>query len=482
MLLCFIHSQIVATSCVTKRSNKRKHLSPNFLQNQEGKRRKKKIFRSRSNGSNEMKPSLSKILKSDNSTYDFDTDDENHASKLVNIRASKISKQKKDRSLILDIKNKLDLNEILDAEVGSFLISKTEMNPITNCTRSDLESHGPSQNMRKRNVNWDSPIKSQLIVNYEISEPRDLVENQPLRRGRIHTIEDDGFESFTGKSSSGEENRIFRELLDPTKNMLGSGNVNGSKTVSKESSDTDEENDDCETMVNNSSNAHFTEGTTSATENNIGVTTNSDDYSSELDQSESQHEDDDLEFDVAPTAILNPNRDSSERVSCTIFHKHEVKKAEMSVLDIASAIIERVERIPETSDYIFIGLILSIILALTPTYCRLCDATFNFNNSTDIKFLDMPVIILEKTAFSWITLLTFTFGKTNWEKTVLVIAFIQRLILTFLFFFLLAVAERTFKQRYRQKLKKMLTLMNFLLLFQVFICKIIFASYFFKTS
>lgn len=447
MLLCFIHSQIVATSSVTKRSAKRKHLSPNFSQNQEGKRRKKKIFRSRSNGSNEMKPSLTKILKSDNSTYNFDTDDENHASKLVNLRV-KASKQKK--SLKLDLKNDLDLNEVPITDGVSCLIPKAKLSQKTNCFRNIMESNEPSPNIRKRNVNWDSPIKSQLIVNYDQppfqdASPENLVlrdelENPPIIRGRIHTIEDDGFESFTGKSSSGEENRIFRELLDPTKNVP---NITGSNKK-QESSDTDEENDDCENLVIN---AHFTEGTTSATENNIGVTTNSDDYSSEFDQSESQHEDDDLEFDVAPTAILNPNRDSSERVSCTIFHKHEVKKAEMSVLDIASAIIERVERIPETSDYIYIGLILSVILALTPTYCRLCDATFDFNNSTDIKFLDMPVILLEKTAFSWITLLTFSFGKTSWEQSVLIISFVLRLILNFLLFFILAVAERTFKQR-----------------------------------
>lgn len=45
----------------------------------------------------------------------------------------------------------------------------------------------------------------------------------------------------------------------------------------------------------------------------------------------------------------------------------------MSVLDISSAIIERVEAIPETCDYIYIGLAFSIVLALVPAFCRLCE-------------------------------------------------------------------------------------------------------------
>lgn len=60
-------------------------------------------------------------------------------------------------------------------------------------------------------------------------------------------------------------------------------------------------------------------------------------------------------------------------VSCTIWDGRETKKAEMSVLDISSAIIERVEAIPETCDYIYIGLAFSIVLSLVPAFCRLCE-------------------------------------------------------------------------------------------------------------
>lgn len=64
-------------------------------------------------------------------------------------------------------------------------------------------------------------------------------------------------------------------------------------------------------------------------------------------------------------------------VNCTIWDGRETKKAEMSVLDISSAIIERVEAIPETCDYIYIGLAFSIVLSLVPAFCRLCEVRLN---------------------------------------------------------------------------------------------------------
>ena len=119
----------------------------------------------------------------------------------------------------------------------------------------------------------------------------------------------------------------------------------------------------------------------------------------------------------------------------------------MSVLDISSAIIERVEAMPETCDYVYIGVALSVVLSLVPAFCRLCEAAINSSDSAEINYLDMPGILLEKTSFSCQGILLLAFGETTWQKTVLIIDSILRLCLTFLFFFLLAVAERTFKQR-----------------------------------
>lgn len=59
----------------------------------------------------------------------------------------------------------------------------------------------------------------------------------------------------------------------------------------------------------------------------------------------------------------------------------------------------------------------------------------------------MPGILLENTSFTDTEFLKYAFGSTMWEQIILVDSFILRMCLTFLFFFLLAVAERTFKQR-----------------------------------
>ncbi|XP_058829601.1 protein phtf isoform X2 [Topomyia yanbarensis] len=173
-------------------------------------------------------------------------------------------------------------------------------------------------------------------------------------------------------------------------------------------------------------------------------------YSSDLNQSDGQneHSDDDYDLEDAPTIILNPPCGANDRVSCTIWDAREVKKAEMSVLDISSAIIERVEAMPETCDYVYIGVVLSLILSLVPAFCRLCEATVDSTNATELNFLEMPVLLLEKASFSCMAILRFAFGETTWEKTVLILGFGMRLCLTYLIFFLLAVAERTFKQRF----------------------------------
>lgn len=297
----------------------------------------------------------------------------------------------------------------------------------------------PDSLIRRRNVNWESPVKS------AIHQPSSSVDVNPKRRRNRseNVMGDDGFESLTGKSSSGEENlRNLPSLqsdsdTDTLRNSERSTPVKlCKKKKTKESSDTDEENDDIESLTPASSNHQFetTDG------EYIGVTSNS-----ESECSVDHSGDDDA---VSPTTILNPN-DSSEKVSCTIWTKHEAKKTEMSVLDISVAIIQRVESIPETCDYVYIGLVLSLILSLTPTYCRLCDVAMD-SNSTGIPHIifDLPRVMMEdSSSVSFTSFMHLAFGRNSWEKTLLIIATGQRLVLAFLFFFLLAVAERTFKQR-----------------------------------
>lgn len=51
-------------------------------------------------------------------------------------------------------------------------------------------------------------------------------------------------------------------------------------------------------------------------------------------------------------------------MSCTIWESRDVKKADLSVLDISSAIIARVESMPESMDYFYVGKLISIPLCM----------------------------------------------------------------------------------------------------------------------
>lgn len=337
-------------------------------------------------------------------------------------------------------KVKLNAKAKAESETHQIIPRKLQIDKPTGCL-TNLSSDVPSPTLlRRRNVNWDSPIKSSIQV------PALIIEGNERRRLFSENVNgDDGFESLTGKSSSGEDNLLNQPSLvsesetDTLRNSQRSTPVKICNKKVKESSDTDEENDDdAESLTPSTPSNQF-----ETTDGEYIITSNS-----ESECSVDHSADDDFDA-VSPATILNPH-DSSEKVTCTLFmSKHEAKKADMSVLDISMAIIKRVDSIPETGDYVYFGLALSLILSLTPTYCRLCDVALD-SNSTGIPHIifDLPRVMLEESStVSFASFMHLAFGRSSWEKTLLIMATVQRLVLAFLFFFLLAVAERTFKQR-----------------------------------
>lgn len=126
----------------------------------------------------------------------------------------------------------------------------------------------------------------------------------------------------------------------------------------------------------------------------------------------------------------------------------------MSVLDISTCVIDRVEAMPESNDYIIIGAAFTNLLSLIPSFCRICEATVDAENAGEINYLEVSVLLWEKASYSFFTTFDLAFGTTKWERMIRIISFIQRIFLTFLLFFLLSVAERTFKQRCRKESQK----------------------------
>uniref|UniRef100_A0A1A9W9R9 PHTF1/2 N-terminal domain-containing protein n=1 Tax=Glossina brevipalpis TaxID=37001 RepID=A0A1A9W9R9_9MUSC len=312
------------------------------------------------------------------------------------------------------------------------------------------------------------------------------------RRGAVG--EDDGFESLNGKSSSGEEtnnaqrsnvnqiglqsqkveemNEISSASVYRRKLYHAPGSLKLARSQEVSSEETEEGGDEGDLISSPATpaNTNYNECTTSATEW-LGITTNNcpqssklklfrlitshyvgDEcsYSSDLDNSDNYKGNSDeygCDLDFTPATILNPHG-ASDRISCTIWDHHDIKKAQMSVLEISSRIIENVESMTETNDYVYIGIFFSILLSLIPCFCRLCEVTFDNDKSDEINYFDIPMLLWEKASFSFITILRFAFGQTQWERLVLVLGFLQRLCLTLVLFMIFAVAERTFKQRF----------------------------------
>ncbi|CAH1108072.1 unnamed protein product, partial [Psylliodes chrysocephalus] len=207
--------------------------------------------------------------------------------------------------------------------------------------------------------------------------------------------------------------------------------------------------------------------TSSATEW-MGVTTNSDcSYSSDLENiSDSQIdiEKDNYIYnnDIAPTAILNP---PCARVSCIIWEKNDMKKADLTMLEISSVIIGKVDCMPESRDYFYIGIVISTLLAFLPVICKISNISFEnllelkcfienlyINITTAIPEDRDSLLILHESMLEEVILTTrkwllATFECGFWEYLIMGIALVQRWILASMIFFLLAVAERTFKQR-----------------------------------
>nr|XP_037860465.1 putative homeodomain transcription factor 2 isoform X6 [Chlorocebus sabaeus] len=129
---------------------------------------------------------------------------------------------------------------------------------------------------------------------------------------------------------------------------------------------------------------------------------------------------------------LHSSHPGLEKISAIVWEGNDCKKADMSVLEISGMIMNRVNsHIPGIGYQIF-GNAISLILGLTPFVFRLSQAT-------DLEQL---------TAHSASELYVIAFGS-NEDVIVLsmvIISFVVRVSLVWIFFFLLCVAERTYKQ------------------------------------
>lgn len=77
-------------------------------------------------------------------------------------------------------------------------------------------------------------------------------------------------------------------------------------------------------------------------------------------------------------------------VSCTIWESNDYKKVDLTVLDISSSIIRKIDMTPESTDYFKAGLAFCVILCLIPSVHRLNDTTKLSNVTLSFDMLILP--------------------------------------------------------------------------------------------
>ncbi|XP_022617094.1 putative homeodomain transcription factor 2 [Seriola dumerili] len=123
---------------------------------------------------------------------------------------------------------------------------------------------------------------------------------------------------------------------------------------------------------------------------------------------------------------------SKDRVSAIIWEQGECKKADMSVLEISGIILTRVKLVEQGMGYLVFGGLMTVTLVLLPFAFRLA------------QHLDMSSI----GTVSPTELVEMVLGSRDGQTyAFFFITIVQRVCLTGLFFFMMCVAERTYKQR-----------------------------------
>ncbi|XP_064597499.1 LOW QUALITY PROTEIN: protein PHTF2-like [Liolophura sinensis] len=138
------------------------------------------------------------------------------------------------------------------------------------------------------------------------------------------------------------------------------------------------------------------------------------------------------ELNTVSVSSHSHNAPQPDKVSCVIWEGNECKKVDLTALDIGWAIIEKVDSIAESSDYILIGLAFSVLMGLVPLAFR----AYLSKTNLDITSLHGLVTIV------------YSIMDNPWRLNLIAFnGILQRFCLSMIFFFLLSVADRTFKQR-----------------------------------
>ncbi|VVD00836.1 unnamed protein product [Leptidea sinapis] len=169
-----------------------------------------------------------------------------------------------------------------------------------------------------------------------------------------------------------------------------------------------------------------------------------------------------------PFAILNPTSDTDTyichkrvshscnvlQVKCTMWERGSTLRAELSAVDISWCVVARAERAMAAEGCPCAGPVMAALLAVTAPAMRLVQMAVEQDSRSDEELQSIsltgyvPEIIGNYTQGSPLRAFSGAFGDNIWEVSTNMLSFVLRFTLSGLVFFLLAVAERAYKQRF----------------------------------
>lgn len=96
---------------------------------------------------------------------------------------------------------------------------------------------------------------------------------------------------------------------------------------------------------------------------------------------------------IKNTAVWIHHKNLFIIVSCAIWEGSECQKADLSALDICSAIIQKVDSTHHSTEYLYIGVFFAVILPFLPLMFRLKNEAFSHDFpdvTTDVFTLTVP--------------------------------------------------------------------------------------------
>ncbi|XP_061713467.1 protein PHTF2 isoform X2 [Cydia pomonella] len=349
---------------------------------------------------------------------------------------------------------------------------------------------------------WSKPDVSTPIVTFtpppdEVAQPSFSYKNV-LTKKRLESFNvqghmnlaramfaegDDGFESLNGYYSNGSDDRPKEKLVNeqkpviepsikPVPNLLR--NLERLKKEDDEKSEKSLESDGsvpapegkrvgvrfkkswaAETIPRESSDEEYTIKKKNKAIDGINFQPkNPGEESSYGSQSEGAHSD--VGFHCAdsswdPFALLDP---TSDTVKCTMWERGSTLRAELSAVDISWYVVARAERAMAAAGCAWAGLLMAASVALVAPAARLIQVAIEQDTRSEEELQSLslltyiPSLICNYSQGSLISIFNGAFGDNIWEITTNMISCALRFALSGLVFFLLAVAERAFKQRF----------------------------------